>query len=53
MTPVVQRFLVGYVRRLKLYGDDQASMQAFGADVVTELCDTLLENGGQGYISIP
>ena len=36
--------------RLKLegYGDDTASVKAFGLDVVTELCDKLLANGAPG-----
>jgi len=35
-------------KALEAYGDDQASMQAFGIDVVTEFCDILLENGVPG-----
>ena len=36
--------------RLKLegYGDDSASIKAFGLDVVTELCDRLLSGGAPG-----
>jgi methylenetetrahydrofolate reductase (NADPH) len=36
--------------RLKLegYGDDTASIKAFGLDVVTQLCDRLLANGAPG-----
>ncbi len=36
--------------RLKLegYGDDSASIRAFGLDVVTELCDRLLQGGAPG-----
>ncbi len=36
--------------RLKLegYGDDTASIKAFGLDVVTELCDRLLAGGAPG-----
>jgi len=36
--------------RLKLegYGDDTASIKAFGLDVVTELCDRLLSGGAPG-----
>ena len=36
--------------RLKLegYGDDGASIKAFGLDVVTELCDRLLSGGAPG-----
>ncbi len=35
-------------KALESYGDDQASMQAFGIDVVTELCEGLRENGVPG-----
>jgi methylenetetrahydrofolate reductase (NADPH) len=35
-------------KALEAYGDDQASMQAFGVDVVTELCEGLMENGVPG-----
>lgn len=35
-------------KALESYGDDQASMQAFGIDVITEFCDILLENGVPG-----
>ena len=36
--------------RLKLegYGDDSASIKAFGMDVVTDLCDKLLSGGAPG-----
>jgi methylenetetrahydrofolate reductase (NADPH) len=36
--------------RMKLegFGDDSASIKAFGLDVVTELCDRLLEGGAPG-----
>jgi len=36
--------------RLKLegYGDDSASVKAFGMDVVTDLCDKLLAGGAPG-----
>src|SRR4029079_5924292 len=36
--------------RLKLegYGDDSASIKAFGMDVVTHLCDRLLDGGAPG-----
>ena len=30
------------------FGDDKASIRAFGVDVVTELCQTLLDNGAPG-----
>jgi methylenetetrahydrofolate reductase (NADPH) len=30
------------------YGDDKASIRAFGLDVVTHLCDTLLSAGAPG-----
>lgn len=36
------------LKALEAYGDDQDSMRAFGVDVVTELCDMLLENGAPG-----
>lgn len=35
-------------KRLESFGDDTASVQAFGLDLVTELCETLLENGAPG-----
>ncbi|HEY1327767.1 MAG TPA: methylenetetrahydrofolate reductase [NAD(P)H] [Casimicrobiaceae bacterium] len=35
-------------RRLEGYGDDLASIRAFGLDVVTNLCATLLERGAPG-----
>jgi methylenetetrahydrofolate reductase (NADPH) len=35
-------------RRLESYGDDTASIRAFGLDVVTELCESLLERGAPG-----
>lgn len=35
-------------KRLESFGDDSASVQAFGLDLVTELCETLLENGAPG-----
>jgi methylenetetrahydrofolate reductase (NADPH) len=35
-------------RKLEAYGDDTASIRAFGLDVVTELCDQLLQNGAPG-----
>ena len=34
--------------RLQDYGDDLASLRAFGLDVVTELCDRLLRGGAPG-----
>ncbi|OZI72108.1 methylenetetrahydrofolate reductase [NAD(P)H] [Bordetella genomosp. 12] len=34
--------------RLAEFGDDKASIRAFGQDVVTELCQTLLDNGVPG-----
>lgn len=34
--------------RLAEFGDDKASIRAFGVDVVTELCQTLLDNGVPG-----
>lgn len=35
-------------RRLEGFGDDTASIRAFGLDVVTRLCDDLLRNGAPG-----
>lgn len=35
-------------RKLEGYGDDVASIRAFGLDVVTELCDGLLARGAPG-----
>jgi methylenetetrahydrofolate reductase (NADPH) len=35
-------------KRLESYGDDTASIRAFGLDVVTELCASLLERGAPG-----
>jgi methylenetetrahydrofolate reductase (NADPH) len=35
-------------RRLESYGDDTASIRAFGLDVVTELCEGLLARGAPG-----
>jgi methylenetetrahydrofolate reductase (NADPH) len=35
-------------KKLEGYGDDAASIRAFGLDVVTELCDTLLSHGAPG-----
>jgi methylenetetrahydrofolate reductase (NADPH) len=35
-------------RRLEGYGDDGASIRAFGLDVVTALCERLLEGGAPG-----
>lgn len=35
-------------KKLESFGDDQASVKAFGLDLVTELCETLLENGAPG-----
>ncbi|WP_296463396.1 methylenetetrahydrofolate reductase [NAD(P)H] [Pigmentiphaga sp.] len=34
--------------RLASYGDDKASIRAFGHDVVTQLCQTLLDGGAPG-----
>jgi methylenetetrahydrofolate reductase (NADPH) len=35
-------------RKLEGFGDDTASIRAFGLDVVTQLCATLLERGAPG-----
>ena len=34
--------------RLESYGEDKASVQAFGLDVVTRLSETLLKGGAPG-----
>lgn len=35
-------------KRLESFGDDRESIRAFGIDVVTRLCETLLEEGAPG-----
>jgi methylenetetrahydrofolate reductase (NADPH) len=35
-------------KRLECFGDDRQAIQAFGQDVVTELCQRLLDNGAPG-----
>lgn len=35
-------------RQLESYGDDMESIKAFGLEVVTDLCETLLEGGAPG-----
>ncbi|HVE51259.1 MAG TPA: methylenetetrahydrofolate reductase [NAD(P)H] [Casimicrobiaceae bacterium] len=35
-------------RRLESYGDDVASIRAFGLDIVTDLCESLLARGAPG-----
>ena len=35
-------------KRLEGYGDDRASIQAFGLELVTNLCQRLLDNGAPG-----
>lgn len=35
-------------KRLEAFGDDRASIQAFGLDVVTRLCQQLLDGGAPG-----
>ena len=35
-------------KRLEGFGDDRASIQAFGAELVTQLCQRLLDNGAPG-----
>lgn len=35
-------------RRLEGFGDDREAIRAFGADVVTQLCEQLLDNGAPG-----
>ena len=36
-------------KRLDGYGDDKASLVAFGEEVVTEMCQKLLDNGAPGF----
>lgn len=35
-------------RKMEAYGDDNASIKAFGLDVVTDLCQTLIDNNAPG-----
>ena len=35
-------------QRIEGYGNDQESIRQFGVEVVTQLCQTLLENGAPG-----
>jgi methylenetetrahydrofolate reductase (NADPH) len=35
-------------RRLEGFGDDVASIRAFGLDVVTQMCASLIERGAPG-----
>jgi len=35
-------------KKLESYGDDTQSVQAFGTDLITDMCDTLLEGGAPG-----
>ena len=35
-------------KQLEAYGDDVESIQAFGTDVVTKMCETLLKSGAPG-----
>ncbi len=35
-------------KRMEGFGDDQASIRAFGLEVVTQLCQTLIESGAPG-----
>lgn len=35
-------------KRLAAYGEDMESIKAFGLDLVSELCETLLDNGAPG-----
>ena len=39
---------LGYATHLESFGDDTASIRAFGLDVVTRLCDDLLSAGAPG-----
>jgi methylenetetrahydrofolate reductase (NADPH) len=40
-------------KKLEAYGDDTASVRAFGLDVVTDLCDRLLRAAPRACISTP
>lgn len=35
-------------KALENYGDDDTSLKAFGVDLISELCETLLDNGAPG-----
>ena len=35
-------------KQLEAYGDDTASIQAFGAEVITNMCERLLDGGAPG-----
>lgn len=35
-------------KRMQAYGDDQASIRALGIEIVTKLCQDLLEHGAPG-----
>ena len=35
-------------KALENFGDDEASLRAFGVDMISELCETLLDNGAPG-----
>jgi hypothetical protein len=43
--PAVPRFRAGFACVCKRYGDDAASIKAFGLDVVTDLCEQLRAGG--------
>ena len=47
-TPAAPRSRAGSARKLESYGDDTASIRAFGLDVVTDLCAGLLARGAPG-----
>ncbi|WP_096086946.1 methylenetetrahydrofolate reductase [NAD(P)H] [Agaribacterium haliotis] len=36
-------------KRLESYADDSASIHVFGLDLVSELCETLIDNGAPGF----
>jgi methylenetetrahydrofolate reductase (NADPH) len=40
-------------KQLEAYGDDTASIQAFGEQVISEMCERLLQGGAPGCTSIP
>lgn len=35
-------------KALENYGDDEVSLRAFGVDLISELCETLIDNGAPG-----
>ncbi len=46
--PAVPKSRAGSGASLEGYGDDTVSIRAFGLDVVTQMCATLLQRGAPG-----